>query len=156
VCSQVTDIGAIVDESQRQSVADYVAKAKAEGNTVFQTCACMPKTGEFCFFVRDQIVFFLPFFSNHTCAGIFYPPTLITDCNTTSTVVQEEIFGPVLVVLKFRTAKEAIAIANQVRSYTFLIGVPSFIHVCSVRRVLVSARVCGLKTSAWRWRRVSV
>ena len=85
------DMGAIVDPSQRKTVDDYVAKARAEGNDVFQACACMPTT------------------------GCYYPPTLITGCNTTSTVVQEEIFGPVLAVLKFRTPKEAIALANQTR-----------------------------------------
>merc|ERR1711881_257099 len=45
--------------------------------------------------------------------GCFYPPTLITGVNTSSRVVMEEIFGPVLVALPFRTAKEAIAIANN-------------------------------------------
>ena len=45
--------------------------------------------------------------------GCFYPPTLITGVNTASRVVMEEIFGPVLVAMPFRTAKEAIAIANN-------------------------------------------
>ena len=45
--------------------------------------------------------------------GCFYPPTLITGVNTASRVVAEEIFGPVLVALPFRTAKEAIGIANN-------------------------------------------
>ena len=65
--------------------------------------------------------------------GCFYPPTVITNVNTASRVVMEEIFGPgkkrqiddsalqftkpifipVLVALPFRTAKEAISIANN-------------------------------------------
>jgi aldehyde dehydrogenase (NAD+) len=46
---------------------------------------------------------------------LFYPPTLITNVQTTSTVVQEEIFGPVIAAMSFRTAKEAIALANNTR-----------------------------------------
>merc|ERR1712117_875448 len=45
--------------------------------------------------------------------GCFYPPTLVTNVNTCSRIVMEEVFGPVLVALPFRTAKEAIAIANN-------------------------------------------
>jgi len=80
------DMAAIVDESQRKSVAEFVEEARDEGADVFQT-DCPP--------------------------GCFYPPTLITGVNTASRVVMEEIFGPVLVALPFRTAKEAIAIANN-------------------------------------------
>ena len=43
------------------------------------------------------------------------PPTLITNINSTSTAVQEEIFGPVLVAMSFRTAKEGIKLANNTR-----------------------------------------
>ena len=80
------DMGAIVDESQRKSVEEFVEEARDEGADVFQT-DCPP--------------------------GCFYPPTLITGVNTASRVVMEEIFGPVLVAMAFRTAKEAIAIANN-------------------------------------------
>jgi aldehyde dehydrogenase (NAD+) len=85
------DMGAIVDVSQRRSVEKYIQTARDEGAEVYQACACMPST------------------------GCFYPPTLITNVQTVSTVVQEEIFGPVLVVLSFRTPKEAIKLANQSR-----------------------------------------
>ena len=84
---KTVDMGAIVDESQRRSVAEFVEEARAEGASVFQTADC-PQ-------------------------GCFYPPTLITGVSTASRVVMEEIFGPVLVALPFRTAKEAIAIANN-------------------------------------------
>lgn len=60
---------------------------------MYQECACLPS---------DDV-------------GLFYPPTLITDVQTTSTVVQEEIFGPVLAVMSFRTAKEGIKLANNTR-----------------------------------------
>ena len=45
--------------------------------------------------------------------GFFYHPTLITDLEPASTIVQEEIFGPVLVSLTFRTPKEAVELANN-------------------------------------------
>ncbi|XP_037070445.1 aldehyde dehydrogenase family 16 member A1-like [Pollicipes pollicipes] len=80
------DMGAIVDEGQRRSVAAYVDGAKEEGAEVFQVEAP---------------------------AGCYYPPTLISGVQTTSRVVVDEIFGPVLVALPFRTAKEALALANN-------------------------------------------
>merc|ERR1719244_2436481 len=80
------DMAAIVDETQRKSVSEYVEEARAEGADIFQIEAP---------------------------PGCFYPPTLITGVNTASKVVMEEIFGPVLVALPFRTAKEAIALANN-------------------------------------------
>eukprot|EP00730_Choanoeca_flexa_P003393 TRINITY_DN11393_c0_g5_i1.p1 TRINITY_DN11393_c0_g5~~TRINITY_DN11393_c0_g5_i1.p1 ORF type:complete len:886 (+),score=229.44 TRINITY_DN11393_c0_g5_i1:2-2659(+) len=83
------DMGAIVDEKHRKTIEDYIATAKAEGNTVYQAAACIPES------------------------GCFYPPTLITDVDTSSTVVQEEIFGPVLTAQSFRTAKEGVALANN-------------------------------------------
>jgi len=47
--------------------------------------------------------------------GLFYPPTLICNLDPAAEVVQEEIFGPVLVSLTFRTPAEAIALANNTR-----------------------------------------
>ncbi|XP_057312854.1 aldehyde dehydrogenase family 16 member A1-like [Hydractinia symbiolongicarpus] len=82
------DIGAIVDDSQRKSVDEYVEDAKKEGAEVYQASECIPD-------------------------GCFYPPTLVTNLSTTSKIVIEEVFGPVLAVLTFRTAKEAIALANN-------------------------------------------
>jgi len=83
---KTVDMAAIVDESQRKSVAEFVEDAREEGADIFQI-ECPP--------------------------GCFYPPTLITGVSTASRVVMEEIFGPVLVALPFRTAKEAIALANN-------------------------------------------
>nr|XP_022292443.1 aldehyde dehydrogenase family 16 member A1-like [Crassostrea virginica] len=82
------DMGAIVDESQRKTIEEYVEEAKKEGAEVFQ--------------ITDNVP-----------SGCFYPPTLITNVQTVSRVVAEEIFGPVLVVLPFRTAKEALTISNN-------------------------------------------
>ncbi|OWF47483.1 aldehyde dehydrogenase family 16 member A1-like [Mizuhopecten yessoensis] len=83
------DMGAIVDESQRRSIQEFVDSARKEGAEVFQIESSVPTN------------------------GCFYPPTIITNVQTVSRVVVEEIFGPVLVVLPFRTTKEAINLANN-------------------------------------------
>ena len=48
-------------------------------------------------------------------AGCYYPPTLITGLSAASTLMQEEIFGPVLVSMTFRTPSEAVELANNTR-----------------------------------------
>eukprot|EP00092_Neocalanus_flemingeri_P006854 GFUD01007399.1.p1 GENE.GFUD01007399.1~~GFUD01007399.1.p1 ORF type:complete len:820 (-),score=223.40 GFUD01007399.1:85-2544(-) len=105
---KVVDMAAIVDESQRKSIADFVEEARDEGADVFQT---------------------------ECPSGCFYPPTLITGVNTASRVVMEEIFGPVLVALPFRTAKEAIAIANN-----SLYGLGASVHTEQLPLALETAK----------------
>jgi len=45
--------------------------------------------------------------------GHFYPPTLLTNCRQDMEIVQEEIFGPVLPVLKYSDADQALLLAND-------------------------------------------
>jgi betaine-aldehyde dehydrogenase len=45
--------------------------------------------------------------------GFFYLPTIFTECRTDMRIVQEEVFGPVLMVETFETEEEAITIAND-------------------------------------------
>ena len=47
--------------------------------------------------------------------GIFYPPTLFTNVSPAATIAQVEIFGPVVVLMTFRTPDEAVEIANNTR-----------------------------------------
>ena len=47
--------------------------------------------------------------------GYYHPPTLIRDVETSDTLTQEEIFGPVLVSTTFRTPSEAVSLANNTR-----------------------------------------
>jgi aldehyde dehydrogenase (NAD+) len=47
--------------------------------------------------------------------GYYHPPTLIRNVETSDTLMQEEIFGPVLVSTTFRTPSEAVALANNTR-----------------------------------------
>ncbi len=86
---KAVDMGAIVDPHQLKRIADYVAKGVAEGATCWQPSFALP------------------------AKGLFYPPTLLTNVQTSSTVVQEEIFGPVLVAMTFRTPVEAVELANN-------------------------------------------
>ena len=83
------DIGAIVDKVQYDRIAALVATGIAEGATCYQPEVSMPER------------------------GLFYKPTLLTDVSPASTVVQEEIFGPVLVAMTFRTPAEAVELANN-------------------------------------------
>ncbi len=85
------DMGAIVDKSQWETVDQWVQTGLREGGEVFQPDIEMPEE------------------------GLFYKPTLITNVDPAAEVVQEEIFGPVLVSLTFRTPAEAIALANNTR-----------------------------------------
>ncbi len=84
-----TDMGPLVDASQHQRVAHYVGLARAEGATVWQPDTPIP--GDAC----------------------YYRPTLISGVSTSSVAVQEEIFGPVLVAMSFRTPAEAVELANN-------------------------------------------
>ncbi|MFK7754871.1 MAG: aldehyde dehydrogenase family protein [Sedimentitalea sp.] len=83
------DVGAMVDPVQRTRVADMLA-ANTRGTTHVAACD-MPET------------------------GCFYPPTLISGLDPSDTLMQDEIFGPVLVATTFRTPAEAVALANNTR-----------------------------------------
>ncbi len=83
------DVGAIVDPKQLDAITALVA-ANTAGTTYVAACE-MPVEGS------------------------FYPPTLITDLHPADTLMQEEIFGPVLVSTTFRTPAEAVSIANNTR-----------------------------------------
>ncbi|VAV84855.1 Aldehyde dehydrogenase, partial [hydrothermal vent metagenome] len=85
------DIGAIVDKSQLKVITDLVQLGVDEGSTLCQPSWACPKE------------------------GYFYPPTMFTDVSPSATIAQEEIFGPVLVAMSFRTHKEAVKLANNTR-----------------------------------------
>jgi aldehyde dehydrogenase (NAD+) len=54
--------------------------------------------------------------------GFFFPPTIYTEVQPEMTIAQEEVFGPVLVVLKFTEPEEAISLANGT-NYGLVAGV---------------------------------
>ncbi len=85
------DVGAIVDPSQLESITRMVEEGLKEGGERHTCPAKLPET------------------------GCFYPPTLITEVDPACQLMQEEIFGPVLVGTTFRTPAEAVALANNTR-----------------------------------------
>jgi aldehyde dehydrogenase (NAD+) len=86
------DIGAIVDPVQLERIQSLVEAGRREGCAVWQS--------------PDAAV---------PAQGCYYPPTLVTGVAPASTLAQEEIFGPVLVTMSFRTPDEAVALANNTR-----------------------------------------
>jgi aldehyde dehydrogenase (NAD+) len=86
------DIGAIVDPVQLERIQSLVEAGRREGCAVWQS--------------PDAAV---------PARGCYYPPTLVTGVAPASTLAQEEIFGPVLVTMSFRTPDEAVALANNTR-----------------------------------------
>lgn len=88
-----TQMGSQVNKRQAEKILSYVAVAKEEGATV----AC---GGDY-------------YTENGCDKGSFVQPTLITNVTNDMRVAQEEIFGPVAVVIKFKTEEEVIAMAND-------------------------------------------
>ncbi len=85
------DMGAIVDKTQWETIDRWVKTGIAEGGECYQPDIPLPPK------------------------GLFYKPTLLTGLDPAAATVQEEIFGPVLVSLTFRTPAEAIELANNTR-----------------------------------------
>ena len=83
------DIGAIVARVQLDRIQRLVAQGIADGATCWQPQTAMP------------------------ARGFYYPPTLLSNVHPTSIVAQQEIFGPVLAAMTFRTPREAVELANN-------------------------------------------
>ncbi|MBX3144172.1 MAG: aldehyde dehydrogenase family protein [Trueperaceae bacterium] len=85
------DIGAIIAPVQLSKIERLVEQGKAEGAHCYQPSWSAPKD------------------------GWYYPPTLFTNVAPAATIAQEEIFGPVIVSMTFRTPAEAVELANDSR-----------------------------------------
>jgi aldehyde dehydrogenase (NAD+) len=83
------DMGAIVAPVQLERIRTLVEHGKTEGADFWQPSWACPTE------------------------GCFYPPTLFTNVQPSSSIAQVEIFGPVLVAMTFRTPSEAVALANN-------------------------------------------
>ncbi|MGA8617959.1 MAG: aldehyde dehydrogenase family protein [Candidatus Sulfotelmatobacter sp.] len=83
------DIGAIVARVQLERIERMVGQGIAEGATCWQPQVALP------------------------ARGFYYPPTLLSNVHPTSIVAQQEIFGPVLAAMTFRTPREAVELANN-------------------------------------------
>jgi aldehyde dehydrogenase (NAD+) len=86
---KAVDIGAIIARVQLERIASLVNQGIAEGATCWQPEIVLPSR------------------------GFFYKPTLLSNVHPTSVVAQQEIFGPVLASMTFRTPREAVELANN-------------------------------------------
>ena len=84
-----TDIGAINSRAQLDKITELVAAGVEEGGQLYQPACTLPER------------------------GYWFRPTVLTGVTQSHRVAREEIFGPVLSVLSFRTAEEAVAKANN-------------------------------------------
>ena len=84
------DLGSLVSKTQFERVSQMVNDGLKHGGESFQACDIDAEKN-------------------------LYPPTLITDIDSSHPLAQEEIFGPVLVSMTFRTQSEAVALANNSR-----------------------------------------
>ena len=86
---KTVDMGAIVAPVQLERIRSLVDAGRTEGADFWQPSWACPTE------------------------GCFYPPTLFTNVQPSSSIAQVEIFGPVLVAMTFRTPSEAVALANN-------------------------------------------
>jgi aldehyde dehydrogenase (NAD+) len=84
-----TDVGAIVSKDQLDTIAGYLDSGVSEGATMWQPPCRLPSK------------------------GFFMPPTIFTGVTQSHRIAREEIFGPVLSIITFRTVEEAIEKANN-------------------------------------------
>jgi aldehyde dehydrogenase (NAD+) len=83
------DIGAIIARVQLERIERLVQQGIADGATCWQPEMVMPSR------------------------GLYFKPTLLSNVHPTSIVAQQEIFGPVLTAMTFRTPREAVELANN-------------------------------------------
>jgi aldehyde dehydrogenase (NAD+) len=84
-----TDVGAINSRMQLEKIQELVAAGEAEGAEIYQPPCTLPEK------------------------GYWFAPTVFTNVAQSYRIAQEEIFGPVLSVLTFRTPAEAVEKANN-------------------------------------------
>jgi 1-pyrroline-5-carboxylate dehydrogenase len=80
-------MGAVIDEKAYKKINDYIRVGKGEGRAALEGGKVPPK-------------------------GYFIPPTIIADVAPSARIAQEEIFGPVLAVIKAKNFDQALEIAN--------------------------------------------
>jgi aldehyde dehydrogenase (NAD+) len=85
------DIGALVAPVQVERIGALMKRGIAEGAEIYEPDGTLP------------------------AKGCFLKPALVTNVSPANTLVAEEIFGPILVAMSFRTPEEAVALANNTR-----------------------------------------
>jgi acyl-CoA reductase-like NAD-dependent aldehyde dehydrogenase len=109
-----TDMGPLVSAAQRDIVADYVRIGREEGaKCVLGGEAVAGPDGK----------------------GFFFEPTIFTEVENSMRIAQEEIFGPVLAVIKVSSDEEAISVANDT-----IYGLAAAVWTEDYDRALMTAR----------------
>jgi acyl-CoA reductase-like NAD-dependent aldehyde dehydrogenase len=90
ITDESVEVGPLVSERQRESVAGFVERAQENGAKV----------------MTGGTVIEGP--------GAYYTPTVVTDIDQRSEIVQKEVFGPVVTVQRFADEEQAVAWANDV------------------------------------------
>lgn len=103
-----TDVGPLINEAALEKVSGYLEIARNEGDEVVTGGAAAARHG------LDR--------------GWFFEPTILTDVKPGSRLATEEVFGPVLSVIRFDTLDQAVAINNEVQY-----GLSSAIYTRDVR-----------------------
>ena len=88
---KAVDMGAIIAPVQLEKIQGLVRRGEEEGAKLWQPSWSCPTE------------------------GWFFPPTLFTEVSPAATIAQVEIFGPVVVLMTFRTPVEAVELANNTR-----------------------------------------
>jgi aldehyde dehydrogenase (NAD+) len=112
---KTTDVGPVVNEAQLKNVQSYVEVGKQEGATL----ACggsVAKQGDL-------------------AKGWFHEPTIFTDVKPTMRIAKEEIFGPVLSVLRIKSLEEAIETLNNT-----IYGLSSSIYTRDINKAFTAIR----------------
>lgn len=106
-------MGPLISRQHLERVEGFVKRAQADGATVVAGGA-RPKD---------------------LSSGFYFEPTILTDSSSDAYIAQEEVFGPVLTVLRYRDDDDAVAIANH-SSY----GLGGAVWGCDVDRAVAIAR----------------
>lgn len=110
-----TDVGPCINEGQRKIVQSYVEIGKNEGARL----VCGGNIAA----------------QGNLARGWFYEPTIFDNVNPTMRIAQEEIFGPVLSIIRIKTLEEAIDILNGT-----IYGLSSSIYTCDVNKAFAAIR----------------